>query len=139
MNRLGVGLVLAALLLGAGCGGSDGGGGDKSASASPSSSLALLTVDKACAQVQMVNDDIGSFARWPIPTYKEYGEQIATVADQSVPEIATDLTAMSDQALKVGSMSGDDDVMDASSDWATKYQKVADICARTDSPITRLG
>lgn len=129
--------VLAFSGLGA-CGGSDDKAAEPAASKSPT--LALLDADKACAQVEMVNNDIGSLGQWPIPTYKEYGAEIADVAAQSSPEIADALTAMSDQALKVGSMTGDDEgLIDASSEWATKYQEVATICMRTDSPISRLS
>lgn len=137
MKRLGVMAVVAAVAL-TGC----GGGGDKAGDAKTpeaTPSLALLSASQACAQVQLVNEELDGPGKWPIPTYGKFGEETAPLAGESVPEIASALREMSDQALAVGAMSGGDgDVTAAAGEWATRYQMVADICARTDSPIGRL-
>lgn len=135
MKRLGIGLAMAALMLGAGCG-SGSGEANKANSATPT--LKLLSAGQACAQVQQVNDELHGPGGWPIPTYGKFGDETATLAEQSVPEIAPALKSMSDQAVKVGSMHFDDAGFAAAGEWAKQYQAVADICARTDSPIGRL-
>jgi hypothetical protein len=135
MRRAGI-VVLAALLL-TGCGGSDDGGKTaKTPDATPT--LAPLTTAQACAQVQMVNDELDGPGRWPIPTYGKFGAETAPIADEADHEISDALKSMSDQATTIGGMTGDDDLTSATSEWATRYQAVADICARTDKPIARL-
>lgn len=137
MKRLAIVLVVAALLTGCG-GSSDKGGAGKEPKATPT--LTALSTAQACAQVQMVNEELNGPGRWPIPTYGQFGDETAKIASESVPEISSALKAMSDQAIKIGGMTvdGEGDVTAAASEWATRYQALADICARTDSPIGRL-
>lgn len=120
----------------AGCGGSATKEASKATSGTPS--LNLMSAGQACAQVQMVNDELHGPGKWAAPTYGQFGEEIASLADESVPGISDALKSMSDQAIKVGTAS-DDEQAAAASEWATRYQSVADICARTNSPIGRLN
>lgn len=124
-----------ALLL-AGCGGSDS-KDEPEATASPT--VALLTVEQACRQIEQVNVDLDGPGHWPIPTYGEYGQQIASIAAESVPEIADPLSQVADKGMEISTMSGGDmdSVTDAAAEWADLYRAVADVCARTDAPISR--
>lgn len=141
--RMGLGIASAALVLLSACGGSGSDEPGTSATTQATPALDLLTTTQACAQVQMVNDETGGPGDWPIPGYGEYGEKTAPLASESVPEIADAIESMSSKATEVGAMSldgegGTDAVTQAAGEWAAEYEKVAAICARTDSPIARI-
>lgn len=137
--RIGLGIATVALVMLSACGGRD----EPEASETATPTLDLLTPAQACAQVQMVNDETDGPGDWPLPTYGEFGEKIAPLVDESVPEIAGALESMSAKAVEVGGMSlsgegGTDAASKAAGEWAAGYEKVAAICARTDSPIARI-
>lgn len=141
VKRMAIALACAAMTVAAACGGSDQVEAGRPTKEAPT--LNLLSAGQACAQVQMVNDELDGPGDWPLPTYGEFGEKTASLADESAPEIADALKSMSDQAVAIGGMSLDadgavDEASRAAGEWAVSYQQVADICARTDSPVGRL-
>jgi hypothetical protein len=138
--RTGLGIASVALVVLSACGG--GSGGDDASKEAPKATptLDLLSADQACEQVEMVTAELGGKpGSWPIPIYGEFGTKTAPIAQESVPDIASAVQSMSDRAVEVGEMTLDDDVTTAASVWAAQYQKVSDICARTDSPLARIA
>ena len=133
-----VGVVIAGLLVLAGCGGSEEVPREKPVATATTG----IDLAAACVQVQMVNDDVGGsgpLGGWALPTYQKYGEEIAEVEADSNTEAVDLLKPLSEQSLVVGAMTLDDDVTDASSEWATRYKALADACIRADAPIRRLS
>lgn len=136
------GLLLAAAtlsLIGA-CGSSEAGQDQAATKATPT--LDKLTVEQACVQAEMITTNLGGQpGSWSIAEYAKYGEQIAALADESDAEVGTKLQAAGDRAINVGSMDGEDTdaVSNAAGEWASAYQALTDVCARTSAPLTRLS
>jgi hypothetical protein len=141
--RIGLGVAAMALVLVGACGGNDG--ANESGAATPPSSaptLDLLSAEQACTQVGLVIDELGGKpGDWPVATYGEFGEKVAPLADESVPDVTAALKATSAKAIEVGGMNldakgGIDAATQAAGEWASTYKKVVDICMRTDAPLT---
>lgn len=139
--RIGLGVATVALVMVSACGGS-GDSPEPARTGTPSATptLGLFTAAQACAQVELINEKVGGPpGNWPIPTYEQFSEDIASVAEESEPTVSDPLRTLSTQSDRVGSMEGDEDNLSAVTGlWGANYQTVADICARTDSPIARL-